>query len=532
MPRPSMPSPARLEKAGVSVARGSRALADERRVKDLIVTSDPVGNRLELFHGAETTTEPFKPGRNISGFRTGPLGLGHVVMHTANTDEMVTFYRDLLGFRLTDYYSSPFKATFMHLNPRHHSLAFIETGKNAVHHMMMELYSFDDVGQGYDIAQGENRVATTLGRHTSDYITSFYSWTPSNFMVEYGWGARDIDVANWKAYERKEGPSMWGHDRTWLSKEDQDKARAAPARQCRQGLPPAGAGDGRQLQSHARRLPLVGPDEGAEDRLKPFPPCRLDSTHSEPRHKLAAEEVIAMKAGVASPNGVVIQDVPEPKPKADRPPGQDQGDRAQPRRSRLGQGRHQPRRRGRQADRQRILRRGDRGRRRRARLQEGRPGDVPLARQPRRDRGQRLRPRHENSRRHGLRAGRDPADRAEHAAQRAGHRRPAQGRRERDGAGRKLRRRHHRVADRQADGREVRGRHLDQRCAPRQAQGIRRRSRRQHQGPGLAGAGAQGDRRQGARPHRRHAVRPDREPDHGLHGAAAAASSTSAGSPA
>ena len=146
---------ARLEKAGVPVARGSRALADERRVKDLIVTNDPVGNRLELFYGAETTAEPFKPGRSISGFRTGPLGLGHVVMHTANTDEMVRFYRDLLGFRLTDYYSSPFKATFMHLNPRHHSLAFIETGKNAVHHMMMELYSFDDVGQGYDIAQRE-----------------------------------------------------------------------------------------------------------------------------------------------------------------------------------------------------------------------------------------------------------------------------------------------------------------------------------------------------------------------------------------
>ena len=76
-----MRSAARLEKAGVKVARGSRALADERRVKDLIVTSDPVGNRLEMFHGAETTADPFKPGRSISGFRTGPLGLGHVVMH-------------------------------------------------------------------------------------------------------------------------------------------------------------------------------------------------------------------------------------------------------------------------------------------------------------------------------------------------------------------------------------------------------------------------------------------------------------------
>ena len=45
---------------------------------------------------------------------------------------------------------------------------------------MMELFSFDDVGQAYDIALGEDgRVGVTLGRHTSDYITSFYSFTPS-----------------------------------------------------------------------------------------------------------------------------------------------------------------------------------------------------------------------------------------------------------------------------------------------------------------------------------------------------------------
>jgi catechol 2,3-dioxygenase-like lactoylglutathione lyase family enzyme len=44
---------ARLEKAGIEIARGSRALADERRVKDLVVLADPLGNRLEIFHGAE-----------------------------------------------------------------------------------------------------------------------------------------------------------------------------------------------------------------------------------------------------------------------------------------------------------------------------------------------------------------------------------------------------------------------------------------------------------------------------------------------
>src|SRR5271170_673027 len=218
-----------LESARINVARGARALADERHVTDLIVLHDPQGNRLELFHGAETTTEAFKPGRSISGFRTGPLGLGHVVLNvdTAETIErMTSFYCDTLGFRLTDYYSHPFIARFLHVNPRHHSIAFVQSGKNAVHHIMMELYSFDDVGQGLDLALNEDRVAVTLGRHTSDYITSFYSFTPSAFMVEYGWGARLIDVDSWQAYERKEGPSMWGHDRGWLSSEDQGMARA------------------------------------------------------------------------------------------------------------------------------------------------------------------------------------------------------------------------------------------------------------------------------------------------------------------
>ena len=220
---------ARLEGAGSKVTRGARAIADERLVKDVIICHDPLGNRLEIFHGAETATDPFVPGRSMSGFRTGPLGLGHVVFNVETSEVLQTllgFYRDMLGFRLTDFYDHPFEAYFLHANPRHHSLAFIRTGKSAVHHIMMEVFSFDDMGQAYDIALGEEgRVATTMGRHTSDFITSFYSWTPSGFMVEYGWGARAIDPDTWQSYERKEGPSMWGHDRAWLPKEQQAEAR-------------------------------------------------------------------------------------------------------------------------------------------------------------------------------------------------------------------------------------------------------------------------------------------------------------------
>ena len=77
---------AHLEKAGVKFARGSRALAEERRVKDLIVFSDPIGNRMEVFHGAEVASDPFKPGRAISGFRTGALGMGHAVLTAERLD--------------------------------------------------------------------------------------------------------------------------------------------------------------------------------------------------------------------------------------------------------------------------------------------------------------------------------------------------------------------------------------------------------------------------------------------------------------
>lgn len=219
---------ARLESSGVAVARGTRALADERMVRDLVVFADPLGNRLEAFCDAEVSSAPFIPGRAMSGFRTGPLGLGHVVFNvedTATIHRLLPFYRDLLGFRITDYYSHPFEAYFLHVNARHHSLAMIRTGRNAVHHIMMEVFSLDDMGQGYDIAQRDGRVATTMGRHTSDFITSFYSFTPSGFMIEYGWGARSIDPETWQAYERKEGPSMWGHDRAWLPAEQQEAAR-------------------------------------------------------------------------------------------------------------------------------------------------------------------------------------------------------------------------------------------------------------------------------------------------------------------
>lgn len=216
----------RLERAGIVITRATRALADERRVADLIAFDDPVGNRLEIFHGPEVVSEPFRPGRNISGFRTGPLGMGHAVLHVKDINDVIPFYQDLLGFRLSDFMTRPFNAYFFHANPRHHSVAFIETGRNATHHLMVELFNLDDVGQGYDLAlREEDRIGVTLGRHINDEVTSFYANSPSDFMVEYGWGGRVIDVESWQPEQVNWGPSIWGHDRLWMPPETRVEAR-------------------------------------------------------------------------------------------------------------------------------------------------------------------------------------------------------------------------------------------------------------------------------------------------------------------
>jgi 2,3-dihydroxybiphenyl 1,2-dioxygenase len=203
---------ARLEVAGVAVKREPAALADQRFVRGLISFADPAGNRLEAFHGAQIADEPFRPGRSISGFRTGPLGMGHAVLMVPSIDAALPFYRDMLGFRISDYIRAPISAYFLHVNPRHHSLALFEGGRSGMHHLMVELFSFDDVGQGYDIALGEQeRIVATLGRHPNDLVTSFYVRTPSDILVEYGWGGREVDDATWQPSEMTSVGSYWGH---------------------------------------------------------------------------------------------------------------------------------------------------------------------------------------------------------------------------------------------------------------------------------------------------------------------------------
>ncbi|MEZ5856403.1 MAG: VOC family protein [Hyphomicrobiaceae bacterium] len=162
--------------------------------------------------------------------------MGHAVLHVKNAEDLLWFYRDVLGFHLSDYMLKPFTAYFFHLNPRQHSLALLQTGRDGIHHIMMEAGMLDDVGQALDIANAEDRVAVGLGSHTNDLMTSFYARTPDDFLIEYGWGGRLIDPDNWQPTEMTYGGSLWGHDPVSASPELRAARRAAKRHVAEDGL--------------------------------------------------------------------------------------------------------------------------------------------------------------------------------------------------------------------------------------------------------------------------------------------------------
>ncbi len=212
-----------LEKHGVNYERASEELIASRQVQDLASFSDPDGNRHEIFWGPISDFAQFASPVGIKEFVTGGQGFGHAVMPTPSFDKASAFYRDVMGFGVSDLMKVRFtpdpaepekRLFFMHCNERHHSLAIFESPMPAgCVHVMVEVNSVDEVGRAMDRMKAAGvKLTGTLGRHANDHMVSFYMLTPSGFMLEYG--AEGRTVQDWSRYSAFQSTvnSFWGHD--------------------------------------------------------------------------------------------------------------------------------------------------------------------------------------------------------------------------------------------------------------------------------------------------------------------------------
>ncbi|MEM9014778.1 MAG: VOC family protein [Pseudomonadota bacterium] len=215
---------ARLEQIGAAVEHGDDEDAALRAVKRFASSTDPSGNRFELYFG-RSEGAPFTPGHGISEFVTGDMGLGHIVLPAPVFQETIDFYQEHLGFAVSDDLTLPGFAPeapdqrvyFMHAdNPRHHSLALYNfPNPVGLVHLMTEVREIDEVGCALDRAKkADIPIIASIGRHSyeNDHMFSFYMMGPGGFAMEFGCGGKRVD--DWSKYKSTvtTNGDVWGHE--------------------------------------------------------------------------------------------------------------------------------------------------------------------------------------------------------------------------------------------------------------------------------------------------------------------------------
>jgi 3,4-dihydroxy-9,10-secoandrosta-1,3,5(10)-triene-9,17-dione 4,5-dioxygenase len=207
---------AEAEAAGIAVKRGSDEEAAARGVQNLAWCQDSSGNRIELFHGP-TSDFHFTSPHGVE-FLTGDLGLGHALLFVSDLDASLDFYRDVLGFKRSDFitFGPGMSANFLRCTERHHSVGLVHVGPlDGIHHLMVEVTSLDALGAALDRATDAGcEITKTLGRHLNDKMVSFYMRGPSGFEVEVGFDGLLVDDATWQDHEAT-GGEPWGHRGTF-----------------------------------------------------------------------------------------------------------------------------------------------------------------------------------------------------------------------------------------------------------------------------------------------------------------------------
>ncbi|MBK6803213.1 VOC family protein [Novosphingobium sp.] len=147
----------------------------------------------------------------------GTFGLGHIVQIVGDLPGATAFYTDVLGFDLSDRITWPAADLFfLHCNQRHHTVALSAPAfgmpPGAVHHLMFEAKSRDQVDAAYaKLGALGFPVIMTIGQHTNDEVYSFYMGAPAGYAIEFGFGGKVVDRANWE-YKTFDAPSSWGHE--------------------------------------------------------------------------------------------------------------------------------------------------------------------------------------------------------------------------------------------------------------------------------------------------------------------------------
>ena len=131
-----------------------------------------------------------------------PRKISHLVMNTADAENVEAFYTETLGLRLVDRSR---RITFLNCNSDHHSIALVPGSHTSLHHIAFETPSFDALMRGIGrLREYGVDVAWGIGRHGPGNNIFSYFVGPELLPLEYTTEVQQID----ETY-RVGGPDDW-----------------------------------------------------------------------------------------------------------------------------------------------------------------------------------------------------------------------------------------------------------------------------------------------------------------------------------
>jgi catechol 2,3-dioxygenase-like lactoylglutathione lyase family enzyme len=188
-------SPNALSRLAFQIAPGSdldavaRSLAkhgvtSERRsgispgVADAVVFKDPKGTLIELF------AEYAFPPEDKSQIGIMPLKLGHVAYRVDDVQKTVSFYTDVLGFRVSDWNGDTF--AFLRCGPDHHTVNFVFDAVPQLHHIAFEVKDWAEIQKACEwLAKNNIHLVWGPGRHIIGHNVAIYHRNADKVRVEF-----------------------------------------------------------------------------------------------------------------------------------------------------------------------------------------------------------------------------------------------------------------------------------------------------------------------------------------------------------
>ncbi|SIQ43052.1 catechol 2,3-dioxygenase [Rhizobium sp. RU35A] len=159
-----------------------------------LVIREPQGSVLEFVHGDRR-----REGRGVAN---RVQRLAHVNINSTAIEALSAFYRDVLGFRLTD--RSKMMA-FLRCNDDHHAVVLAEAPVNGLNHIAFLMPDLESVmrGSGLVVDKG-HPIGWGVGRHGPGDNVFAYFVDPHGVVIEYTAEVLQVDDDY-----RVKGPDEW-----------------------------------------------------------------------------------------------------------------------------------------------------------------------------------------------------------------------------------------------------------------------------------------------------------------------------------